>query len=73
MKNEAGTDARLRELEVKITFLEDYVAQQNEVIIGQGKAIDRLTKALRQLAERSERFGFGGADSAPANEKPPHW
>lgn len=62
---------RLRELEMKITFLEDYVAKQNEVIVDQGRQLDRLLKALRQLAEKAE--SFGGGDSMPANEKPPHW
>lgn len=66
-----STDERLRELEVKITFLEDYVAKQNEVIVDQGRQIDRLLKALRQLAEKAENFS--GGDSMPANEKPPHW
>lgn len=64
-------DERIRELEVKITFLEDYVSKQNEVIVEQGRQIDRLCKALRQLAEKAESFGSG--DSMPANEKPPHW
>lgn len=73
MTGNAETDARLRELEVKITFLEDYVSKQNEVIVEQGRVIDRLTQALRRLAEKTESFGFGDADSAPANEKPPHW
>lgn len=61
---------RLRELEMKITFLEDYVAKQNEVIVNQGRQLDRLYKAIKQLAERTESFG---GESAPANEKPPHW
>ena len=73
MNGNAETEARLRELEVKITFLEDYVSKQNEVIVEQGRAIDRLTQALRRLAEKAESFGFSDADSAPANEKPPHW
>lgn len=68
----AGTnyEERIRELEVKITFLEDYVAKQNEVIVDQGRQLDRLLKAMRQLAEKAENFG---GESMPANEKPPHW
>ncbi len=58
-------------LEEKITFLENYVAQQNEVIIEQGKQIDKLTKAIKALAEKSE--SWSDPNSAPANEKPPHW
>ncbi|MBR4938273.1 MAG: SlyX family protein [Kiritimatiellae bacterium] len=71
MSEETNYAERLRELEMKITFLEDYVAKQNEVIVDQGRQLDRLLKALRQLAEKAESFGSG--DSMPANEKPPHW
>lgn len=71
MSNSDSTRERLRELEVKITFLEDYVAKQNEVIVEQGRQIDKLHKALHLLAEKAE--SFGGGDSMPADEKPPHW
>ncbi len=71
MDAETNYAQRLLELEVKITFLEDYVSKQNEVIVEQGRQIDRLIKALRQVAEKAENFG--GNDSMPANEKPPHW
>lgn len=64
------TRERLRELEVKITFLEDYVSKQNDVIVEQGRELDKIRKALRLLAEKAENFG---GDSMPANEKPPHW
>lgn len=64
------TRERLRELEVKITFLEDYVSKQNDVIVEQGRELDKIRKALRTLAEKAENFG---GDSMPANERPPHW
>lgn len=66
-----SNEERLRELEVKVTFLEDYVSKQNEVIVEQGRELDKLRKALRMLAEKADSFGSG--DSMPANEKPPHW
>lgn len=71
MQHSDTLQERLQELEVKITFLEDYVAKQNEVIVEQGRQLDKLFKALRQLAEKAE--SFGGGDSMPADEKPPHW
>lgn len=64
-------DGRIIRLEEKITFLENFVAQQNEVIVGQGRQIDKLMKAVKALSEKTE--SLGDPNAAPANEKPPHW
>lgn len=77
MPNEADSDAmreRLRELEIKITFLDETVAQQNGVILELSRQIDRLTRALRSLAEKTETLEAGGGNGVPpADERPPHW
>lgn len=77
MPDEADSDAmreRLRELEIKITFLDETVAQQNGVILELSRQIDRLTRALRSLAEKTETLEAGGGSAGPpADERPPHW
>ena len=73
MKNSPDCAARLRELEIKITFLEDYVSKQNQVLVEQGALIEKMRKALLSLAEKTETLGGGNADAMPADEKPPHW
>ncbi len=70
----AGTEnleKRFVEIETKLTFLEDFVAKQNEVIVAQSNEISRLKKALRQISEKLENLG--NDNIFPANEKPPHW
>ncbi len=70
----AGTEnfeKRFVEIETKLTFLEDFVAKQNEVIVAQSNEISRLKKALRQISEKLE--SLGNDNFFPANEKPPHW
>ena len=63
-----STESRLRELEIKLTFLDDYVAEQNKTLV---REIARLKRALHSLAEKTE--SLDGGNAAPANEKPPHW
>ena len=65
------TEARLRELEIKLTFLDDYVAEQNRTLVGLVRENERLKRALLSLAEKTE--SLAGGNAAPANEKPPHW
>lgn len=67
------TEKRLRELEIKITFLDDYVAKQNETILALSRELSRTARALRSLAEKTESLEAGGGNVPPANEKPPHW
>lgn len=71
MKSSEEIPARLQELEIKITFLEDYVAKQNQVLVEQGALLEKLRKALVSLAEKTETLG--GDAGTPPNEKPPHW
>lgn len=66
-----STEARLRELEIKLTFLDDYVAEQNKTLVGLVRETERLKRALRSIAEKTE--SLDGGNAAPADEKPPHW
>lgn len=71
MTDAESANARLRELEIKITFLDDYVSKQNQTILELSREVDKLTRAIRSLAEKTEVLGDGNVP--PANEKPPHW
>lgn len=72
MPDSGNTEARLRELEIKITFLDDYVSKQNETILELSQELARATRALKTLAEKTDALEAGG-NVPPANEKPPHW
>ncbi len=71
MRNTESAEERLRELEIKITFIDDYVSQQNRTILELSKEVEKLTRALRLLSEKTDALGDGNIP--PANEKPPHW
>ena len=61
---------RIRELEIKLTFLEKHVQEQDSVVYAQEKRIATLEKAARDLYARTAE---GSPEDAPANEKPPHY
>ena len=64
------------ELQTRIQFQEDTIHKLDEVVIHQGKLLDRIGRKVAELEERLEQFAFdqrnvGG--NSPANEKPPHY
>lgn len=69
MSEEAS--GRLERLESHVAHLEHQVEQLNEVIIGQGKTIERLRKQVQLQSRSLETFEI---DRAKANnQKPPHY
>lgn len=65
-------EERLENLEIKLTYMEDFLKQIQEVAVGQAKDIDRLkaenkmmTQKIRELIEESE--------GEIPNRKPPHY
>lgn len=70
------TSTRAIELETKIGFLERTVEDLNEVVLAQGREIERLTARLtvleaRLAAGQEERAGDAALD--PLSERPPHY
>lgn len=59
------------ELEKRITHLEKFIDELNEVAIDQGKMIDRLKRELDDLKEKSQSSPVD--PSHPADERPPHY
>ncbi|MFO0666137.1 MAG: SlyX family protein [Polyangiaceae bacterium] len=57
---------RVVELELRYMLLERTVSDLNEVVIEQGKVIDRLKAELKALLERRP-------EAEPIGEPPPHY
>ena len=45
-------DSENFELEIKISYLEDYINQLNDIVIEQGDKVERLILANRQLRDK---------------------
>lgn len=65
-------NARLDELEAKLTLAEDMLETLNMTVFRQQQQIDQLQAGLRQLALQMQSSG-GGETRRPEEEIPPHW
>lgn len=69
---EGSSGARLDEIEIKLTLLEDLVEQLNDVVADQQRTIDSLVRELAHLASERE----ARPDRMPrslSDELPPHY
>ena len=63
-------EQRIVTLEIKLSFLEETLDTLNEVILAQGKELEAQRKKLERLEQPQ---GDAGQESAPADERPPHY
>lgn len=59
-------------LEERIAHLTRMVEDLSDVVAAQSKALDRMDRLTRMLAEREADREAAG-DAPAANVKPPHW
>jgi len=65
-------DSRLTQLEIKMSYLEDFLNQIQEISVLQGKEIELLRKENRMLAEKMRDIVDSMEGEIP-NRKPPHY
>ncbi|MDR2844736.1 MAG: SlyX family protein [Puniceicoccales bacterium] len=75
MSGTNGTDtaSRVRELEIKVTFLENHVEEQDRAMLEHFRQIERLQREVKRLAGALASRSDDGTDRLPDNEKPPHY
>jgi uncharacterized coiled-coil protein SlyX len=61
-------DARLVDLEVRYTHLEQQFADLSQIVFEQQKAIQELQQHLRAIRGRMDQLG-----DPTANDRPPHY
>ncbi|MEW6709218.1 MAG: SlyX family protein [Candidatus Riflebacteria bacterium] len=64
-------EQNLLELEKRVTYLEKYVDELNEVVIEQSRMLARLKNEFQII--RDKQVNSPVDPSRPANEKPPHY
>ena len=65
---------RLEKAEEEIAHLRRAVDDMSEVIAGQAREIDRLTRRVALLMERAAEAEADASGAIPlADQKPPHW
>ena len=69
----SDTENKIIEIETKLSFAEQSIDELNDVIIGQQKAIDKLTLQIQQLNSKVEEESQHWQASNPIDETPPHY
>ncbi len=65
--------ARLTELEIALTHQERVAEELSEIVRVQAGRLDRVERALTQLAERLAELEAQAASRPAADTRPPHW
>lgn len=63
----------MEKLEERVAHLMRAVDDLSDVVAGQAKEIDRLSRLVQLLVEREAEREAMAMDGPAANVKPPHW
>lgn len=66
------SDLVIQELQIKQTYLERHVEEQDRVIYALRSELDKLKQEIARLGERV-KDSREGTTNLPADEKPPHY
>lgn len=66
------SELSIQELQIKQTFLERHIEEQDRVIYSMQSELEKLRKEVVRLSERVDA-GSGQGDEMPANDRPPHY
>ncbi|MEX0941423.1 MAG: SlyX family protein [Pseudomonadales bacterium] len=69
------SDARIEELEIRVSFQEDLLQKLDDALAHQQREVLELKSVLRQMTHQIETLeaAFPDEESAGAIEKPPHY
>lgn len=66
-------EERLNALETKIAYMENSIAELNEVLVEQQKDLDGHTKKIDTLIRLFRELKEGDGDDSPHDIRPPHY
>ena len=73
MADEDRRDARIAEIEAKLTLAEDLLETLNTTVYRQQQHIERLERDLRAMRDQVEAMSAASDPAAPRDEIPPHY
>ena len=73
MEDDAMLEARIAEIEAKLTLSEDLLESLNTTVYRQQQYIERLERDLRAMRDQVEAMGAATDPVAPRDEIPPHY
>ena len=73
MAGEDKLEARIAEIEAKLTLSEDLLETLNTTVYRQQQHIERLERDLRAMRDQVESLGATAEPAAARDEIPPHY
>jgi len=73
MANAEELEARIAEIEAKLTLSEDLLETLNTTVYRQQQYIERLERELRAMRDQVEAMSAAAEPAAPRDEIPPHY
>jgi SlyX protein len=73
MTDSEAVQARMAEIEAKLTLSEDLLETLNRTVYRQQQHIDRLQQEVRALRDQVEAAAAAGEPNQPRDEVPPHY
>lgn len=73
MANEEKLEARIAEIEAKLTLSEDLLETLNTTVYRQQQHIERLERDLRVMRDQIEAMSASAEPAASRDEAPPHY
>lgn len=70
---EGKLEARIAEIEAKLTLSEDLLETLNTTVYRQQQHIERLERDLRAMRDQVEAMSASAEPAAPRDEIPPHY
>lgn len=67
-----STEERIKNLEIKLTYMEDFLKQIQEVAVDQAKDIERLKSENKMMKQKIKELVEESEGEIP-NRKPPHY
>lgn len=67
-----STEERIENLEIKLTYMEDFLKQIQEVAVDQAKDIERLKSENKMMKQKIKELVEESEGEIP-NRKPPHY
>jgi SlyX protein len=73
MPNRPDIDEQMQDLQTRYAFQEDLINSLNQIVIDQGRHIERVELMIRQLTNSMQELSADVEQFSPDEQRPPHY
>ncbi|MFT5577086.1 MAG: SlyX protein, partial [Bermanella sp.] len=71
--NRPDIDEQMQDLQTRYAFQEDLINSLNQIVIDQGRHIERVELMIRQLTNSMQELSADVEQFSPDEQRPPHY